>query len=92
MYDFGDNWTHLLLIEDISHQEQCKQYLVCLAGEHACPPEDCGGTYGYKNLLRIIKNPRHEEYLDMMTWLGGSFDPEAFDVEVVNQKLQSMRV
>ena len=45
----------------------------------ACPPEDCGGVWGYADLLRIIKNPQDEEYEERMEWLGGSFDPAKFD-------------
>jgi len=91
-YDFGDAWTHMLLIEDIFEREPGKQYPVCLSGERVCPPEDCGGTHGYAELLEIIKNPYHEQYLDMMTWLGGHFDPDSFDIELVNRKLRSMHV
>jgi len=72
--------------------EHGKPYPTCLAGERACPPEDCGGTYGYAELLEIISDPEHEEYLDTMTWLGGDFHPEAFEMKAVNNKLHSMRV
>ena len=41
-------------------------YPICLAGERACPPEDCGGTEGYRNLLKILKNPDNEEYEEMI--------------------------
>jgi hypothetical protein len=91
-YDFGDSWDHMLLVEDILEYEPHNRYPVCLTGKRACPPEDCGGTHGYAELLEIITDPDHEEYLDMMTWLGGHFDADSFDVEVVNQKLRSMRV
>ena len=91
-YDFGDGWDHMLLVEDILKYEPHNRYPVCLTGERACPPEDCGGTRGYAELLEIIRDPDHEEYLDMMTWLGGHFDPEAFDLNTVDNKLRSMRV
>lgn len=91
-YDFGDNWTHMLLVEDVIKGGPAKQYPVCLAGERACPPEDCGGTYGYAELLEIIKNPNHEQYQDMIIWLGGRFDPEAFNIDIVNLKLRAMRL
>ena len=45
----------------------------------ACPPEDYGGIHGYKNLLSILSNPQSVEYKDMISWLGGKFDPELFD-------------
>jgi len=91
-YDFGDSWNHMLLVEDILEYEPHKRYPICLTGERACPPEDCGGTYGYAELLEVISDPEHEDYPDTMTWLGGHFDPEAFDLKTVNNKLRSMRV
>ena len=91
-YDFGDGWKHRLLVKDIFEREPGKKYPVCLAGERACPPEDCGGTYGYVGLLEIIKNPYHEQHQDMITWLGSPFDPEAFDIDIVNRKLSAMRL
>ncbi|MCJ7764080.1 MAG: plasmid pRiA4b ORF-3 family protein, partial [Dehalococcoidales bacterium] len=80
------------LIDDILEHEPHKRYPICLTGERACPPEDCGGTYRYAELLKSITDPDHEEYLDMMTWLGGHFDPDSFDAEIVNQRLRSMHV
>lgn len=78
IYDFGDCWEHNIQLEKILPREDIT-YPVCIGGKRACPPEDCGGTWGYEELLEIIKNPEHEEYADMMEWLDGEFDPEHFD-------------
>jgi len=91
-YDFGDSWEHMLLVEDILENQPDMRYPVCLTGERACPPEDCGGPYGYADLLETIAEPGHEDYDDMMTWLGGHFDPNTFNIEIANLKLKSMRV
>jgi len=86
-YDFGDSWEHQILVEKILPSEPAAQYPLCLAGKRACPPEDCGGIWGYDELLEIIRDPTHEEYQSMMEWLGGTFDPEEFDVDWVNRLL-----
>jgi hypothetical protein len=86
-YDFGDNWKHDILVEKIFPAAPGAQYPICLAGKRACPPEDCGGIWGYANLRRIIRNPTHRKYEDMMEWLEGPFDPEGFDIDKVNQSL-----
>ena len=78
-YDFGDDWNHYVVLEKILPKEEGVKYPICLDGKRACPPEDCGGVWGYENLLEIIKNPDHEEYEEMMEWLGGGFDPEHFE-------------
>ena len=91
-YDFGDSWNHMLLVEDILECDPSGRYPACIAGERACPPEDCGGTRGYMQLLGIIANPDHEEYLDTMRWLGAHFAPSSFELEAVNRRLCSMHV
>lgn len=90
-YDFGDSWEHGIVVEKVLSAEPGVSYPRCLAGKRACPPEDCGGVGGYEELLSVIANPRHEEYEQTMTWLGGSFDPEAFDVWQTDARLRSPR-
>lgn len=90
-YDFGDCWEHEILVEKIMAAEPGVRYPVCAAGERACPPEDCGGVWSYAKLLEIIGEPTHEEYEERMEWLGGHFDPEAFDLQRINEKLKRIR-
>jgi tetratricopeptide (TPR) repeat protein len=87
-YDFGDSWEHEILVEKILQAEPGVRYPVCLAGKRACPPEDCGGIWGYAHLLEVIRDPAHEEHEEMMEWLGGQFDPEEFDLDRLNQRLK----
>jgi hypothetical protein len=78
-YDFGDGWEHELTLEAILPRQAGQQYPLCVDGARACPPEDCGGVYGYESLLAVIQDPTHEEHDSMLEWLGGRFDPERFD-------------
>ena len=91
IYDFGDNWYHKILVEKILPLEADKHYPICLKGKRACPPEDCGGIHGYYGFVDAIQNPNHPEHDDMLEWVGGSFDPEAFDLDEINQKLRKIR-
>ena len=86
-YDFGDSWDHEILIEKILPMEKGTQYPVCIKGKRACPPEDVGGVWGYSDFLKTIMNPKDPEYEDMLEWADGDFDPELFDVEEVNKRL-----
>ena len=90
-YDFGDSWTHQILVEKIIPKEEGKHYPVCVAGKRACPPEDCGGIWGYENFLEAIKDAGHPEHEDMIEWIGGGFDAEAFSLDEVNQRLRRLR-
>jgi hypothetical protein len=90
-YDFGDAWSHRILVEDRVTQDAAIQFAVCLAGAQACPPEDVGGPDGYEAFLAAISDPGHEEHEDFLHWVGGSFDPFGFDLDQVNTALQSIR-
>ena len=89
-YDFGDSWDHELLVEKVLPYEAGKRYPVCLTGKRACPPEDCGGIWGYASFLEAIQDPQHPEHEEMVDWVGGEFDPEAFDLDEVNSELQNL--
>jgi len=89
-YDFGDSWTHTLRVEKIIPPEPGVKYPICLGGKRACPPEDCGGVWGYAEKLEMMDQPNHPEYEELMEWLGSDFDPEAFSVDAVNAALKDM--
>ncbi len=78
-YDFGDGWEHEVMFEGGPPLDPKAKYPLCVEGELACPPEDCGGVWGYGDFLEAIRNPKHEEHESMLEWVGGSFDPEKFD-------------
>jgi hypothetical protein len=87
-YDMGDNWEHEITFQKSVAAEPGAGYPRCIGGERACPPEDCGGVWGYYELLEVLRDPEHEEYEERLEWLGGEFDPEALDLEEVNARLQ----
>jgi hypothetical protein len=89
-YDFGDSWDHTLLVEKILSPTKGVRYPLCLKGKRACPPEDVGGVWGYEQFLEAIHDPGHDEHEEYLTWVGGEFDPEAFELEDVNSRLRSM--
>ena len=86
-YDFGDSWEHRVLLEKISPYVTTETLPRCVKGSRHCPPEDCGGIWGYMDLLETIKDPDHPEHEDMLEWLGDDFDPEYFKVGEVNKLL-----
>lgn len=91
-YDFGDSWEHDIVLEKILPKQVSLRYPICLEGERACPPEDCGGVGGYENFLEIIKNPKHEEYKATRTWAGRKFNPEVFNPSKVIFKNPNSRL
>jgi hypothetical protein len=94
-YDFGDGWEHEIILEDIIHNDPAVTSPACLEGSGACPPEDCGGAWGYAALKEILADRGHEEHEDKLEWLGlasgGDFDPAEFSADEVNARLSQLR-
>lgn len=90
VYDFGDDWRHTLTVEKIVPAKPGVVYPICLKGKRACPPEDCGGAWGYERVLKAQAQPNDPDNAQRLEWLG-DFDPEAFDLDAVNARLQQRR-
>ena len=84
-YDFGDGWEHTVVLEQVLEAAPGGKYPYVVEGKRACPPEDCGGTGGYDRLLEALADTTHPEHAEAVEWVGGSFDPEAFDVGEINR-------
>jgi hypothetical protein len=89
-YDFGDSWEHEILVEKILPATENTTYPVCVTGKNACPPEDCGGLWGYAELLSILNDPEHPEYEERMEYFEDGFDPLKFDLNEINSRLKLM--
>lgn len=92
IYDFGDDWKHLITLEKISDTKLLRAE--CLAGQGACPPEDCGGPWGYANLIEVLSNPKHPEHRETKEWLGlgpkDKWNEEEFDLEATIKKVRKV--
>lgn len=90
-YDLGDGWQVELECEQISPEANHPYELlpVCLGGERAAPPDDCGGTSGYSRLLEALADPRKPEHEERLQLLGRPWDPEGFDLNFANAYLES---
>jgi hypothetical protein len=92
IYDFGDDWFHNIVLEKITDEKMIRA--CCTGGEGTCPPEDCGGPWGYENLKSILENPKHPEYADMKEWLGlpknKKWNANAFNLKKANLTVNSI--
>jgi hypothetical protein len=87
VYDFGDNWEHLVTIEKEIRTRTGVIYPRCVAGRNACPLEDCGGPWGYADMLKTLAGRRNARRLELVEWLGGLFDPKHFALGEANERL-----
>lgn len=83
-YDFGDCWSHTVLVEKIFAPEKGAKYPIVIKGRRACPPEDSGGIWGYESMLGIVADPQHPEHKMYLEWLPENFDPEKFDQDEID--------
>ena len=91
-YDFGDSWEHGITVEKILPSDaKAATVALCLDGARACPPEDCGGIWGYADLLKVLKNRKHPEHKSMKEWLGRPFDAEAFNAAKATYWLRKLK-
>lgn len=87
LYDFGDSWEHVIKVEKTLKEHQGP---ACIDGGGACPPEDCGGIWGYSDMLQTLASPRAEGRQELLDWLGGDFDPAALDLEITDRRVRSL--
>lgn len=93
-YDFGDSWCHTIEVEDVAASFGRLKAPACIGGARCCPPEDCGGVYGYVDLMENLADPEHEEYNSTLDWLEAigfeeGYDPEAFTKEAATKRMRS---
>jgi hypothetical protein len=89
-YDFGDGWRHEVLFEGFPSADAKTKYPLCVEGERACPPEDCGGPWGYASYLAAIADPNHKQHREMLDWRG-PFDPEAFHAKKATREMRKVK-
>jgi hypothetical protein len=94
-YDFGDDWVHDIVVEKVLAPDPSRAYPRCVGGKRAAPPDDCGGIWGYEELVEVLADPAHPEHEERLQWLGladaSQFTPDAFDVEAVNRRMGARR-
>jgi Plasmid pRiA4b ORF-3-like protein len=91
-YDFGDSWEHTVTLTKVLENENKIDYAICMKGQRSCPPEDCGGPWGYENFLAAILDNKNPEHNEMLEWVGGEFDPGEFDLEHVNGSIKKIKI
>jgi hypothetical protein len=87
-YDFGDDWWHEIRLEKRVTPDAKVEYPICREGEGACPPEDCGGPWGYLDKLEALADKDHPYHEEIAEWMGSDFDPTAFDPKKATKVLR----
>jgi len=89
-YDYGDGWEHTIVVEKVLPPDEGFSTPCCIKGKRACPPEDCGGPWGYQSLLEILNDPTHPDHETFSEWISSDFTPEAIDLPAINAQLERL--
>jgi hypothetical protein len=90
LYDFGDGWEHTIKIERLLDPVPRMIYPRLIEATGRCPPEDCGGPFGYADFLDAIGNPKHERHSELTEWIGGDFDPNVIDTDQLAAEVEAL--
>lgn len=89
-YDFGDDWYHDILVESVDRADPTLTYPRCVTGRRACPPEDCGGPWGFDQLMGVLGDEKHPQHEMSREWMPVGYDPARFDLDEINQALAQL--
>jgi hypothetical protein len=90
LYDFGDGWEHTIKIERLLDPVPRIIYPRLIEATGRCPPEDCGGPFGYADFLDAIGNSKHERHSELTEWIGGDFDPNVVDTDQLAAEVEAL--
>ncbi|KOS56177.1 hypothetical protein Z051_11145 [Rhodococcus rhodochrous KG-21] len=94
LYDYGDGWTHDIVVESVADFDAEAPRAACVDGHGLAPAEDSGGTWGWSDMLAAADDPSHERHDEVRRWLGlragERVDSEWFDADEVNEQLRSL--
>ena len=89
-YDFGDDWRLKVTVEKVGHVDPGTAVPDCIGGRRACPPEDCGGPWGYQDLVELLGG-RPGASDARLGFVGPGFDPARFDPSDFTFNLATVR-
>jgi hypothetical protein len=96
MYDMGDSWHHVITVEAVEPGRSDLKYPRYVEGCRRCPPEDVGGTPGFKNFLEAMADPEHPDHAELIEWheecYGGAYSPETIDELVTKRRVAALAI
>ncbi len=98
-YDLGDSWMHTVHVQKAKDDFEPGKIFFCVNGKGNCPPEDCGGTWGFQEMLETVSDPDHQEFAEMREWAGMEDDedvasrwPGKFPLAAINKWLSKLKL
>lgn len=91
-YDFGDDWQHRVIVEEVLDAQTGTDYPIFIDGERTAPPEDVGGPPGFMDFVEAMAKPRHPQRKDLVRWYGGPFNPVDFGAEQIAESIREIAV
>lgn len=89
-YDFGDDWRHSIVIDEVLPADPAIDYPRFVDGQRRAPPEDVGGLPGFEEFLDAMAKPRHPERKSVLQWYGHPFDPEDISIDEIQARMGTL--
>jgi hypothetical protein len=91
-YDFGDDWQHRVIVEEVIEATAGTDYPLFIDGARTAPPEDVGGPPGFMDFVEAMAKPRHPQRKALVRWNGGPFNPVDFGAEQIAESIREIAV
>lgn len=98
LYDFADGWLHRVKLEactPIGSEAALTSLPICLGGRNACPPEQCGGTAGFADLLlamQDLSNTQHPGHQAARRQHAFGWDAKHFDLAYAQSRIHALQL
>ncbi|MFN4212096.1 MAG: plasmid pRiA4b ORF-3 family protein, partial [Devosia sp.] len=89
-YDFGDDWRHSVVVEEVAAADPMVDYPRFVDGARRAPPEDVGGPPGFEEFLDAMADTKHPEHDSVMTWYGRAFEPDNVGLDAITARLAKL--
>ncbi|HZZ19306.1 MAG TPA: plasmid pRiA4b ORF-3 family protein [Opitutaceae bacterium] len=89
-YHIGEGWKVDVRVEKAIPPGKGAVYPLCIAGERAGPPEDCGGLEAFHDMLACLKEPASDLGREWLAWLGPEYEPDSCELGKINKSLRKL--
>ncbi len=89
-YDFGDDWRHSIVIDEVLPADPTADYPRFVDGQRRAPPEDVGGPPGFEAFLDAMAKLRHPEHKSVLKWYGRTFDPNDISTDEIHARMATL--
>ena len=90
IYDFRDKWVHRVKLQAVGDSDSDALYPRLLDAKRRCPPEDCGGPWGYERFLESLRVEGNGSIAKMSVHWEEEFSPDLIDMAALESRMEAL--